>query len=74
MKMFKDYNTLGVRYGDLQARVHEQETRNLRLHEGSGVASVVNCGGGGGNIHIFVFTDHENNRFQKELITQNTKI
>ena len=28
----------------------------------------------GANIHIFVFTDHKNNRFQKELIMQNTKI
>ena len=26
---------------------------------------------GGGHIHIFVFTDHKNNRFQKKLITQN---
>ena len=30
--------------------------------------------GGGVNIHIFVFTDHKNNRFQKKLIMQNTKI
>jgi hypothetical protein len=27
--LFKDYSTLGVHYRDLQARVHEQETRNL---------------------------------------------
>jgi hypothetical protein len=26
------------------------------------------------HIHIFVFTDHKNNRFQKKLITQNTNI
>jgi hypothetical protein len=26
------------------------------------------------NIHIFVFTDHKNNRLQKKLIMQNTKI
>ena len=31
--VFKDYSTLGVHYRDLQARVHEQETRNLTLHE-----------------------------------------
>ena len=31
-------------------------------------------GGGGGNIHIFVFTDLKNNRFQKKLIMQNTNI
>ena len=31
--IFKDYSTLGVHYWDLQARVHEQETRNLTLHE-----------------------------------------
>ena len=30
--LFKDYSTLGVHYRDLQARVHEQETRNLTLH------------------------------------------
>ena len=41
----------------------------------NGVASVVNSGGrGGGNIHIFIFTDHENNKLQNELITQNTNI
>ena len=27
--LFKGYSTLGVHYRDLQARVHEQETRNL---------------------------------------------
>ena len=31
--LFKDYSTLGVHYRDLQARVHEQETRNLTQHE-----------------------------------------
>ena len=31
--IFKDYSTLRVHYRDLQARVHEQETRNLTLHE-----------------------------------------
>ena len=30
--------------------------------------------GGGANIHIFVFTDHKNNGFQKKLMMQNTKI
>ena len=31
--------------------------------------------GGGGNIHIFVlYTDHENNRFQRKLVMQNTNI
>ena len=30
--------------------------------------------GGGAHIHIFVFTDHKNNRFQKKLIMQNTNI
>ena len=29
---------------------------------------------GGAHIHIFVFTDHKNNRFQKKLITQTTNI
>ena len=31
--IFKGYSALGVHYRDLQARVHEQETRNLTLHE-----------------------------------------
>ena len=31
--VIKDYSTLRVHYRDLQARVHEQETRNLTLHE-----------------------------------------
>ena len=31
-------------------------------------------GGGGANIHIFVFTDLENNGFQKKLIRQNMNI
>ncbi len=30
--------------------------------------------GGGGNIHVFVFTDLKNNRFQQKLIMQNTNI
>ena len=38
------------------------------------VASSIIWGGGGADIHIFVFTDHKNNRFQKKLITQNTNI
>ena len=33
MELFKGYSTLGMHYRDLQARVHEQETRNLTLHE-----------------------------------------
>ena len=37
----------------------------------SGAASTII---GEANIHIFVFTDHKNNRFQKKLIMQNTKI
>ena len=30
--------------------------------------------GGGGHIHMFVFTNCNDNRFQKELIVQNTNI
>ena len=30
--------------------------------------------GGGADIHIYVFTHHKSNRFQKELIVQNTNI
>ena len=33
LRLIKDYSTLGVHYRNLQARVHEQETRNLTLHE-----------------------------------------
>ena len=32
-ELIKNYSILGVHYQDLQARVHEQETRNLTLHE-----------------------------------------
>ena len=42
-------------------------------HCTSAVASSI-IGGGGAIIHIFVFTDHKNNQFQKKLITQNTNI
>ena len=35
--------------------------------QGSGVARGI-IEGGGGHIHIFVFTDYEDNRFQKKLI------
>ena len=38
----------------------------------SGVANSVI--GGGAYIHIFMFTDHKNNRFQKKLVMQNTNI
>ena len=37
------------------------------------VASSI-IGRGGADIHIFVFTHHKNNRFQKKLIVQNTNI
>ena len=30
--------------------------------------------GGGADIHIYMFTHHNNNRFQKQLIVQNTNI
>jgi hypothetical protein len=34
-----------------------------------------NCGGGGGGyIHIFMFTYRKNNRFQKKSVGQNTNI
>ena len=44
------------------------------------ILSLMNTGvansiiGGGAHIHIFEFTDHENNRFQKKLIAQNMNI
>jgi hypothetical protein len=37
----------------------------------SGVARTII---GGGDIHIFVFTYHKNNEFEKKLITQNMDI
>ncbi len=39
----------------------------------SGVAGSI-IGGGGGHIHIFVFTDLKNNLFQKKIIMQNTNV
>ena len=36
--------------------------------------SKVDIWGGGTHIHIFQFTDHENNRFQKKLIVQSMYI
>ena len=53
---------------------HDGRGRNLRTTDGqpSGVGrSII---GGGANIHIFVFTDLKNNRFQKKLIMPNTNI
>ena len=52
----------------LEIQSEKRYTRNI-----SAVASSI-MGGGGAHIHIFVFTDHKNNRFQKKLITQNTNI
>ncbi len=37
-----------------------------------GVKRSIIWGGGGDHIHIFLFTDCKNNRFQKKLIVQNT--
>ena len=31
-------------------------------------------GGGGADIHIYVFTHHKNNQFRKKLIVQNTNM
>ena len=48
---------------------------NERLYIIRAVASSIIWGGGGGaDIHIYVFTHHKNNRFQKKLIVQNTNI
>jgi hypothetical protein len=44
---------------------------NLVNHISIGVERSIN---GGDHIHIFVFTDLKNNRFQKKLIMQNTNI
>ena len=41
-----------------------------RVGRGAGISII----GGGADIHIFVFTDCKNNRFQKKLIGQNTNI
>ena len=37
------------------------------------VASLI-IGGGGADVHIYVFTHHKNNRFLKKLIVQNMNI
>ena len=39
----------------------------------SGVANSI-IGEGGAHIHIFEFTDHENNRFETKLTVQNMNI
>ena len=39
-----------------------------------GRSKLDNWGGGGADIHIYVFMHHKNNRFQKRLIVQNTNI
>ena len=44
----------------------------LSMFHYSGVASLII--GRGANIHIFVFTDHKNNRFQKKFVMKNTNI
>jgi hypothetical protein len=49
---------------------HGIELANYRT-EPSGVARTII---GGGDIHIFVFTYHKTNGFEKELITQKMNI
>ena len=39
-----------------------------------GRSKLDNWGGGGADIHMYVFTHHKNNRFQKKLIVQNTNM
>jgi hypothetical protein len=39
------------------------------IGRGAGISIIA-----GADIHIFVFTDSKNNRFQKKLIGQNTNI
>ena len=41
------------------------ENETYRLRAWTGVASSIS--GGGGHIHIFVFTDRKDNQFQKKL-------
>jgi hypothetical protein len=41
----------------------------ILLARGAGISII-----GGADIHIFVFTDCKNNRFQNKLIGQNTNI
>ena len=50
---------------------HFAGNASIFLVSASGVVKLDNWGG---HIHIFVFTDHKNNRFQKKLIVQNTNI
>jgi hypothetical protein len=42
---------------------------NCFVARGAGISIIA-----GADIHIFVFTDCKNNRFQKKLIGQNTNI
>jgi hypothetical protein len=45
------------------------EIQYYSSHRGAGISIIA-----GADIHIFVFTDCKNNRFQKKLIGQNTNI
>ena len=54
-------------------RIVKFETEQLLTLLGVAIASsiIVGRGGGGADIHIFVFIGHKNHRFQKKLIVQN---
>ena len=60
----------------MEIKVTQTETRNQQsqLLNNQGRSKLVNWGGGGADIHIYVFMHHKNNRFQKKLIVQNTNI
>ena len=50
---------------------NEEIYSRLLIYLLSGVANSII---GGAHMHIFEFTDHENNRFQTKLIVQNMNI
>ena len=66
---FPERNLQTTYYGTFH--VHWCNNMTIQFITSSGAASSIIEGGA--NIHIFVFTHHKNNRFQK-LIMQNTKI
>ena len=46
--------------------------QSRRMHADNEMINFIIYWGGGVNIHILVFTDFINNRFQNELVMQNT--
>jgi hypothetical protein len=68
-----EYFNQASQFSAVSVTLNQEPGPWVQFPVGSGAASAI-IGGMGANIHIFVFTDHKNNGFQKKLIMQNTKI